>query len=304
MAVMKAPKVPGWLLKGFAIAPRLTRRLVTAYLLRRPPDWLAHYRAAASQSLDCLGLAQPERVAQVGQLPMRFVADVMFLRHAPLAALRRLPLRLFGAEHAVPVDGQGTVFACSNFGCFYANFLAPPPGITEVLVVTPNVPPEEDRALCRRIEAVSGVKLTLVAASTKSAIAIARTLRKGGAVATMLDSWLSNTPMIVAPFLGHPAATPRGLYEILARTPARIVPVYGLRRGEGFDITYQRPICAMGQTPEALATAVNARLEELVREHPEQWALWPALPGRWKAAADATLAARVMANRADEPAAA
>lgn len=304
MAVMKAPKVPSWLLKCFAIAPRLARRLVTTYLMRRPPDWLALYRKAAAQSLQFAGATRPGLEDQVAQLPMRFVADVMFLRHAPLSAVRKLPLQVYGADNAAPVEGQGTVFACSNFGCFYALFLAPPAGITDVLVVTPTVPPEEDRALCRRIEAVSGVKLTLVEASTKSAIAIARQLRKGGAVATMLDSWISGTPFLVAPFLGHPAATPRGLYEILARTPARVVPVYGLRRGEGFDITYQRPICAMGKTPVALAEAVNQRLEELILEHPEQWSLWPAVPGRWKAAADARVAAEHAAAAQPDPVAA
>lgn len=298
MSVMKPPQVPSWLLKLFTVAPRLARRLVTAYLLRRPPAWLPLYQQAAAQSLQLAGVARPGLDAQVAQLPLRFFADVMFLRHAPLRALRKLPIQVTGAEYAVARDGQGTLFACANLSCFYALFLSPPPGLTEVLVVTPNVPPEEDRALCRRIETVTGVKLTLVAASTKSAIAIARHLRKGGAVATMLDSWISGTPFLAVPLLGHLAATPRGLYEILARTPARIVPVYGLRRGEGFHVTYQLPILTQGQTPLYLACDVNGRLEDVIRQHPEQWSLWPALPGRWKAAAQAPEPASAAAEAA------
>jgi lauroyl/myristoyl acyltransferase len=56
-------------------------------------------------------------------------------------------------------------------------------------------------------------------------MAIARHLKRGGVVATVLDFYVESTRSIPINFFGKPAATPADIFQLSIATGAPIVPV-------------------------------------------------------------------------------
>lgn len=80
------------------------------------------------------------------------------------------------------------------------------------------------------------------------------------------------------PFFGTPAKTPSALIELGKRYNARFVTAFIVRtKGTHFTIQVQELDSAM--PTEALLTEYNQRLEEILRNHPEQW-VW--FHKRWR----------------------
>jgi Kdo2-lipid IVA lauroyltransferase/acyltransferase len=95
-----------------------------------------------------------------------------------------------------------------------------------------------------------------------------------------------NSGDVFVPFFGCPAGTPDGPAQLALRTGAPIVPAFcHLKPDNTYKITIKPPIL-IKPTGDKLAditramTLVNLAIEEMVRQHPEQW-LW--LHNRWKA---------------------
>lgn len=121
-------------------------------------------------------------------------------------------------------------------------------------------------------------------------------LKRNGMLVIQVDQDARHAGLIV-PFLGRPASTVKSPALLALRHAAPILPVNVWRDGEGVHhvrITEPLAVGTYASTEEsvrALTAAMNARLEEFVREHPTQW-MW--LHARWRTAG------RVLRARAEE----
>jgi KDO2-lipid IV(A) lauroyltransferase len=118
----------------------------------------------------------------------------------------------------------------------------------------------------------------------KSARELLAVLRRGEAIFLMPDQ---NSGDVFVPFFGVPAGTVAGPASLALHTGAPILPVYCLREKDGsFRVLIQPPVPVetSGDRDADVArimTAMNARLEGVIRDYPDQW-LW--LHNRWKSA--------------------
>jgi len=86
------------------------------------------------------------------------------------------------------------------------------------------------------------------------------------------------------PFFGKPCGTVLGPAVLHQRTGAPILPAFCVRTGVGrYRVIVKPAIDPLNEEkdPEALMTQVNAVLETVIRDYPEQW-LW--MHDRWKSA--------------------
>jgi len=91
-----------------------------------------------------------------------------------------------------------------------------------------------------------------------------------------------NSDESFVPFFGKPCGTVLGPAVLHQRTGAVLLPSYCLRIGPGkYRIVLRPPIDIENavKEPEQLMAQVNAVLESVIREYPEQW-LW--MHDRWK----------------------
>jgi lauroyl/myristoyl acyltransferase len=105
-----------------------------------------------------------------------------------------------------------------------------------------------------------------------------RVLRANGMVAVAVDRDLAGTgaPM---PFFGEPVPIPVGLIEVAIRTGAAIVPIVLLRGEDGDERVYGRCYPEIPYDAAAprdtevrrVSLEVLALMEEVIREHPDQW---------------------------------
>ncbi|MHB1934103.1 MAG: lysophospholipid acyltransferase family protein [Leptospirillum sp.] len=116
------------------------------------------------------------------------------------------------------------------------------------------------------------------------ALSILKILRKNGIVVTVLDQNASVDEGVFSPFFGRPAATYTSVARIAVKLGIPLLPVFDARTSDiGHRVTLGPPIpLPAGTEPEAvriLTDQATARIEENIREHPEQW-IW--MHNRWK----------------------
>lgn len=104
-----------------------------------------------------------------------------------------------------------------------------------------------------------------------------RFLRAGNTVAILFDQHVRDGAPLT--FFGLPAATTLSPAEMALKYGALLIPLYGIRKGERFEIVCEAPI--PHSDPATMMQALNDSLEAQVRAHPEQW-LW--IHRRWKLA--------------------
>ena len=107
--------------------------------------------------------------------------------------------------------------------------------------------------------------------------AFIRALKEGRMMGLLFDIYVQEAPVI--PFMGHPTRTAVSAAELALKYEAELVPIFGVRQPDGltFRIRAEAPIPRTD--PETMTRELNARLEALIREHPEQW-FW--IHRRWK----------------------
>ena len=106
-----------------------------------------------------------------------------------------------------------------------------------------------------------------------------RYLRKNGIIGVLNDQYTSISRGIMAPFFGVLSSTSPGVAMLAVRTGAAICPAFTVRDEDGVHRAWIRPALTLALSGdrksdvETVTAQCNAALEELVREHPEQW-LW------------------------------
>jgi len=111
-----------------------------------------------------------------------------------------------------------------------------------------------------------------------------RALRKNEIVAFVLDQNMIRDEGVFVDFLGKPACTTPGLAHMSASTGVPVLPVFVVRERPGWyrlDVGEAIPAPA-GRSEEELQRATQMyteRIEQRVREHPDQWIL---IHRRWR----------------------
>ena len=102
-------------------------------------------------------------------------------------------------------------------------------------------------------------------------------LRKGEAIAMLNDQGAPHGEQLT--FFGKPAWTTISAAEFALKYKAQIFPAYGVRLPSGVDfkVSVENPITP--SDPVTMTQDLNDSLENMVRQHPEQW-FW--IHRRWK----------------------
>lgn len=108
-------------------------------------------------------------------------------------------------------------------------------------------------------------------------VQMVRHLKGGGVLGVLTDLSVSNAPAL--PFFGQPARTSLATAELAIRYDAVLIPIFSIRQENGLDFRIRLEAPIPHTDPDTMTRAVNASLESLVRQHPDQW-FW--IHRRWK----------------------
>jgi Kdo2-lipid IVA lauroyltransferase/acyltransferase len=130
------------------------------------------------------------------------------------------------------------------------------------------------------VKAISVIGLPVFSRGREGLSGMLRFIKGGGMIGMVIDQHMGNGVQL--PFFGKPAMTALSAAELGLKYNALVVPIYGIRQPDGlsFDIRIESPI--PHSDPETMTQALNDSLENLVRQHMDQW-LWT--HRRWKGGA-------------------
>ncbi len=120
--------------------------------------------------------------------------------------------------------------------------------------------------------------ITIARGGTSSSRLLLQTLRRGGALAMLIDQDIA-TDGVWVPFFGRPAFTPLAAANLALRLGAVAVPTFVERLDDGTHrLTFHPPLQLPSDTTEATAL-MTATIEAQIRRRPEQW-VW--MHRRWR----------------------
>ncbi len=188
-------------------------------------------------------------------------------------------IRYDGFEHfeAALRRGRGVLFATAHLGNWelsaYAHALMADP---MHIVVRPLDNPLIDDFVARR-RAMSG---NHVIGKTELARGILRALSANRAVGILIDQNTSAEQGVFIDFFGRKACAHAGFVKLAARTGAAVIPGFALwsEQEQRYVLRFFPPVEMTGD-PLVDTQRLHRRLEELIREYPDQW-LW--IHRRWK----------------------
>ncbi|MGA1994753.1 MAG: lysophospholipid acyltransferase family protein [Bryobacteraceae bacterium] len=188
-------------------------------------------------------------------------------------------IRLEGGEHFETARrrGRGVLFATAHLGnwelsAFAHAMLAAPMSVVVRRLDNPLV----DRLVERR-RSLSGNRAI---GKKDFARSILKALAANQAVGILIDQNALPGDGVFVPFFGVPASASTGFAKLAAHSGATVLPGFALWSDEErrFVLRFYPPVPMTGDAARDTAT-LQARLEEVVREYPDQW-LW--LHRRWK----------------------
>ncbi len=110
--------------------------------------------------------------------------------------------------------------------------------------------------------------------------AILKALAANQAVGILCDQNSSPEEGVFVDFFGLPACASTGLMRLAAHSQAAVIPGFALwsERDRRYVLRFYPPVEVTGRV-EADTARLQKRLEEVIRQHPDQW-LW--IHRRWK----------------------
>lgn len=115
--------------------------------------------------------------------------------------------------------------------------------------------------------------ITIARGTRGAARQLLETLRRGGALAMLIDQD-TKVDGVWVPFFGRPAFTPVGAAEIALRQKARVIPSFIERRADGDHLVRFLPALDLPDDPRDATALMTAKVEEQIRRNPEQWVWW------------------------------
>ena len=186
-------------------------------------------------------------------------------------------------------SGRGAILATSHFGSWelFGDLLLRN-GVPLSAVVRPLSGALNGRIVEARLRA--GMQLIHPRGAIQS---IVEALGRGRVIAVLSDQVVAADRGVFVPFFGRLASTAPALSVAAQRSGAPVYVGWGRRIDHRLELEASEPL-PVPQSGDPRAdvaahlAAVTARLEQVIRAHPEQW-LW--LHRRWKVAPPATLPA-------------
>ena len=179
--------------------------------------------------------------------------------------------------HAAKSHSNGVLFATAHLGnwelsAFAHGLLTEPMHV----VVRPLDNPKID-ALVTRLRTMTG---NMVIEKKDYARGILRALGRNEAVGILIDQNTSLDEGIFIDFFGLQACTNPGFAKVAAHTGASIIPGFALwnDQQQRYVLKFYPSFVASGDV-QADTQRIHALLEQVIREHPDQW-LW--IHRRWK----------------------
>ncbi|MGA2118680.1 MAG: lysophospholipid acyltransferase family protein [Bryobacteraceae bacterium] len=188
-------------------------------------------------------------------------------------------IRLEGGVHFETAlqAGRGVLFATAHLGnwelsAFAHALLASPMSV----VVRPIDNPLADRLVERR-RSLTGNRAI---GKKDFARSILKALAANQAVGILIDQNALPGEGVFVPFFGVPACASTGLAKLAAHSGATVLPGFALWSDQErrFVLRFYPPLPMTGD-PARDTAALQAKLEEVIRQYPDQW-LW--LHRRWK----------------------
>ncbi len=179
-------------------------------------------------------------------------------------------------EHALAC-GRGVLFATAHLGNWELSAFAHALMSTPMdVVVRPLDNPYIDRLVARR-RALSGNRII---EKKDFARAILKSLAANKAVGILIDQNASPDAGAFVDFFGVPACAATGFAKIAARSGAIVIPGFALwsETEQRYVLRFYPPVDLTGDPAED-TRRLQAQLESVIREHPDQW-LW--IHRRWK----------------------
>jgi KDO2-lipid IV(A) lauroyltransferase len=233
-----------------------------------------------------LSLALPEldaaRRREIMDGVFRSIARVL-VTFAKFPAIRRDTIgrwiRCEGREHVDEAlrQGRGVLFATAHFGNWELSayawaLLAAPMHV----VVRPLDNPHID-ALVERRRGLSGNRMI---GKRDYARSILKALAANEAVGILVDQNSAADAGVFVDFFGAPACAGTGFAKLAAHSGAAVIPGFAVweEAERRYVLRFQPPIAMTGDAARD-TQLVQSRLEEVIRQYPDQW-LW--IHRRWK----------------------
>jgi KDO2-lipid IV(A) lauroyltransferase len=260
---------------GYRVAGRQRRRA------------LANLRLAYGDALSV-----PEREALVGQVFRHFGRGIIDFLRGPMLRPEDVSgmVTCEGWENVATAlaAGKGVLMVTAHFGNWeiLGRWLA----TVKHLPLTVVAREPESAAMgeyLRTMREGAGFKVLSKGASARDLL---RALRRGEAICLLNDQ---NSGDVFAPFFGVPAGTVNGPATLALHSGAPLVPIYCVQTPDDtFHVVCLPPVAVAKGTGDGeregrqdevarITGALNAVLEGVIRQHPDQW-LW--LHNRWKSA--------------------
>jgi lauroyl/myristoyl acyltransferase len=257
--------------------------------------WRERRQIVLANMRQVLGPAASQRaVEQAAQESVRHYARylVEFLRFPRLSKeeiVAAVGIESWSRFDALLAEGRGVIFVSFHLGNW--DLAGAAAGIRgyPFLVVADQFGPPALNALVQEVRRRQGMQLLAAEQGAQTARALLRALRDGQMVGLLLDIPSPEDGVPVQLF-GRTAWLPAGPATLALRTGARIVPTAVFRQpdhrfllviDDQFDYT---PGGERAVAVPALTQQIVRALEDLVRQHPEQWylfrRLWSAGAGR------------------------
>ena len=194
-------------------------------------------------------------------------------------ALRRI--RTEGFEHLqnVMAEGKGCLLLSGHLGNFEIGARVVTAAGYELIALARETRDPGTTDLMQQIRTRMGIKVITINQSLRPVL---EGLKRNAVVAIICDQ---NAADVFVPFFGRPTGTVAGPARLALKTGAPIVTYSCTRDGRGgyrfyFQEPYRpRPSGNPSADVAEVTAAINLRLEELIRQTPEQW-LW--FHDRWR----------------------
>lgn len=214
--------------------------------------------------------SEVERVArQQWRNYLRYMRDFAALPHGATAEMDRILASIQGWEHIEEAmnQGRGLVLASVHFGNWDLAAGAMAQRYPVSAIADTFSSPHLDRAINERRRAL-GLHVIPIEKAMKRTVSA---LRRGGAVAFLVDKPVAGDEGVEVTFFGQPVRIPAGAGYFASRLDAPIITAFVWRTAEGgFSARVLPPISAEGDARTVMQRIMTAA-EQFVREQPEHW---------------------------------
>ena len=150
-------------------------------------------------------------------------------------------------------------------------------------ISNPEIPPEERRYLARKLNDMGRLMGGDVIQKSDSLRRLYKVLKAKGILIVILDA-----PPAVGDsterfaLLGGEARLSTGVIKLAKRMDAILVPYFAVEEKDGLKGYFLEPFSIQGESDERALARVFEPIEQFIRERPDQWWMWSALPAIWQ----------------------